>query len=123
MTELAPTLYTLAAVLLFCLGFFALLTKTRALRRIMALNVMGVGVFLTFIAQAARGSSPVADPVPHAMVLTGIVVSVCATGLASTLARRLDEAEAGQRDHGRPGDGADDRSDGAVDPSGDEVPR
>ena len=30
-----------------------------------------------------------ADPVPHALVITGIVVAVCATGLALTLATRI----------------------------------
>jgi multicomponent Na+:H+ antiporter subunit C len=34
-------------------------------------------------------SDGIADPVPQAMVLTGIVVSVAATALALALARRL----------------------------------
>ena len=57
------------------------------LRRILAFNLMGSGVFLVLIGLAQRGGVP--DPVPQAMVLTGIVVAVAATALALTLARRL----------------------------------
>ncbi len=45
---------------------------------------MGTGVFMVLIAMAARHTSP--DPVPHAMVLTGIVVAVAATAFALVLA-------------------------------------
>ncbi len=58
----------------------------------MALNVMGSGVFLVFIALAAQTPGPIPDPMPHAMVLTGIAVSVCATGLALALADRVQAA-------------------------------
>lgn len=89
MPEASLILYLLAGALLFAIGFYSLLVQTHVLRRIMALNVMGVGVFLLFTTLAARTGGAVADPVPHAMVLTGIVVSVCATGLALALAHRL----------------------------------
>jgi multicomponent Na+:H+ antiporter subunit C len=35
----------------------------------------------------------IADPVPQAMVLTGIVVAVAATGVALALVRRLDRLD------------------------------
>jgi len=82
-------LYLLAGAALFVIGFYSLLVQAHLLRRIMALNVMGSGVFLVFIALAAQTPGPIPDPVPHAMVLTGIVVSVCATGLALALADRV----------------------------------
>ncbi len=78
-------LYALAGVGLFAIGLYALIVRTHLLRQILALNVMGSGVFLFLVAIAYR-AEPVADPVPQAMVLTGIVVSVCATGLALALA-------------------------------------
>ena len=53
---------------------------------------MGSGVFLVFIALGAQTPGAIPDPVPHAMVLTGIVVSVCATGLALALADRVQAA-------------------------------
>ena len=40
---------------------------------IIAINVMGNGVFLVFITLAARVAGDRPDPVPHAMVLTGII--------------------------------------------------
>lgn len=85
-------IYLLAGAGLFVIGFYSLLVQAHLLRRIMALNVMGSGVFLVFIALAAQTPGAIPDPVPHAMVLTGIVVSVCATGLALALADRLQAA-------------------------------
>lgn len=83
--------YLLAGAALFAIGFFALLAQAHLLRRILAINVMGSGVFFVFITLAAQTPGAVPDPVPHAMVLTGIVVSVCATGLALALAERVQK--------------------------------
>jgi multicomponent Na+:H+ antiporter subunit C len=85
-------LYLLAGAAVFVIGFYSLLVQAHLLRRIMALNVMGSGVFLVYIALGAQTPGAIPDPVPHAMVLTGIVVSVCATGLALALADRLQTA-------------------------------
>lgn len=84
--------YLLAGAALFVVGFYSLVIQTHLLRRIMALNVMGSGVFLAFLALAAQAAGVIPDPVPQAMVLTGIVVSVCATGLALALADRVQAA-------------------------------
>ena len=92
-------IYALAGVALFAIGFYSLLVQAHLLRRIMALNVMGSGVFLAYIALGAQTPGPIPDPVPHAMVLTGIVVSVCATGLALALADRV-QAAAGEAEPG-----------------------
>ncbi len=92
MAEADHRLYLLAGTVLFVIGFYSLLVQSHLLRRVMALNVMGSGVFLVFIALAAQTPGAVPDPVPHAMVLTGIVVSVCATGLALALADRVQMA-------------------------------
>lgn len=89
MPESDHRLYLLAGAALFVIGLYSLWAQPHLLRRIMALNVMGSGVFMVFIALAAQTPGPVPDPVPHAMVLTGIVVSVCATGLALALADRV----------------------------------
>ena len=85
-------IYLLAGAVLFVIGFYSLQAQSHLLRRIMALNVMGSGVFLVFIAIGAQTAGVIPDPVPHAMVLTGIVVSVCATGLALALADRVQAA-------------------------------
>jgi multicomponent Na+:H+ antiporter subunit C len=85
-------LYLLAGAALFAIGFYSLLVQAHLLRRIMALNVMGSGVFLVYLALGAQTAGAIPDPVPQAMVLTGIVVSVCATGLALALADRVQAA-------------------------------
>jgi len=79
------TLFLLVGAALFALGIAGVFRESEALRRIIAVNVMGSGVFLFLVAIAARGGGR-PDPVPHAMVLTGIVVAVCATAVALALA-------------------------------------
>ena len=81
--------YALIGVGLFTLGLYALIVHAHLLRKILALNIMGSGVFLTLVALARR-SGDVPDPVPHAMVITGIVVAVSATALALTLMLKLN---------------------------------
>lgn len=85
-------LFLLAGAAVFVIGVYSLLVQSHLLRRIMALNVMGSGVFLVYLALGAQTPGAIPDPVPHAMVLTGIVVSVCATGLALALADRVQAA-------------------------------
>ncbi len=82
-------LYGIAGVILAALGLGAALLQAALLRKLVALNVMGSGVFLILIAIAFRGPEAAADPVPHALVLTGIVVAISATALALALGRRL----------------------------------
>ncbi len=85
-------LYGLVGVLLFCLGTHGLLSRRHLLRKVVALNVAAAGVFLLIVAMASRTARGAPDAVPHAMVLTGIVVSVSATALLLILVTRLHEA-------------------------------
>lgn len=80
-------LFAGAGVILFALGVAGILLIDHLLRRILAFNVMGSGAFLVMVGLAQRNG--IADPVPQAMVLTGIVVAVAATALALALVRRL----------------------------------
>jgi multicomponent Na+:H+ antiporter subunit C len=52
---------------------------------------MGAGVFHILVGIAYRGIEAPPDPVPHALVLTGIVVAVSATALALAFGKRLDQ--------------------------------
>ncbi len=83
------TIYALAGAGLFTVGIYALIIHAHLFRKIIAINVMGSGVFLIMVALAARTESGVPDPVPHAMVITGIVVAVAATALALALMVRV----------------------------------
>ena len=80
-------LFALVGTALFALGAGGVVLIAHLLRRILAFNLMGSGAFLVLVGLAQRNDVP--DPVPQAMVLTGIVVSVAATALALALARRL----------------------------------
>ena len=82
-------IYGLAGILVFLMSVYAMIAHRDLIRRIIAANAMGTGVFLVFGAIAARGPQMRPDPVPHAMVLTGIVVAVSATALGLRLARDL----------------------------------
>ena len=80
-------LFACVGALLFAMGIAGVILIGHLLRRILAFNVMGSGIFLILVGLAQRNDVP--DPVPQAMVLTGIVVAVAATALALALARRL----------------------------------
>ncbi|GAB6059090.1 sodium:proton antiporter [Desulfonatronum parangueonense] len=82
-------IYAAAAVILFVFGLAALLAAAHLLRQIIAVNVMSSGVFLLLISIARRDAREFADPVPQAMVLTGIVVAVSISAFAMALARRI----------------------------------
>lgn len=79
--------FALVGVALFALGVAGVVLAGHLLRRILAFNVMGSGAFLVLVGLAQRDGVP--DPVPQAMVLTGIVVAVAATALALALVRKL----------------------------------
>jgi len=106
--------YVLAAVLLL-VGLYGMLVQTNFVRKLLAMNVMQVGVIVLFVSLAVRtgGTPPIeiehqatqtdivyANPLPHAFMLTAIVVSVSTTGVALALLIRIhrrfdtvDEAE------------------------------
>ena len=89
----AQLLYGGAGLLLFVLGLWSFLVHEPLLRKVIALNITGAGVFHVLIAVAYRGDAAPPDPVPHALVLTGIVVAVSATALALTLGARLQDSD------------------------------
>lgn len=95
----AATLAGLTGAALIGLGLYGVLVNVHALRKILAFNLIGSGVFLVFGLVARRGATAefAADPVPQAMVITGIVVAFSATALAIGLLLRLQERRAEDR--------------------------
>lgn len=87
------TLFALTACALIGIGLYGLVVQPHPLRKIVAFNVMGTGVFLLFGALAKRGAAAglPADPVPQALLITAIVVAFAATAVAVTLLLRLIE--------------------------------
>jgi multicomponent Na+:H+ antiporter subunit C len=91
----AATVFGLCAAALVGLGVYGLIVNPQPLRKILAFNVVGSGVFMLLGAIARRGAGAGfgGDPVPQALLITGIVVAFSATALAVAVLLRLhDEA-------------------------------
>lgn len=88
------TLYALGAAVLVGIGLYGLIVLPHPLRKIIAFNVMGSGVFVLFGVLAKRGAAAglSADPLPQALLITAIVVAFAASALAVALIVRLIEA-------------------------------
>ena len=86
-----PVVFGLCGAALVGLGLYGLIVNPRPLRKILAFNLIGSGVFLLFGVVARRGAAAAmsGDPVPQALVITGIVVAFSATALAIALLLRI----------------------------------
>lgn len=80
--------FLVLGVLLLVLGGGCVLLGADPLRRLIALNIASSGVMMLLLVLAVRWGTP--DPVPQALVLTGIVIMVSVTGLALALIRRIE---------------------------------
>jgi multicomponent Na+:H+ antiporter subunit C len=89
----AGTLAGLCGAALVALGLYGLITNPDPLRKILGFNILGSGVFLLFgiIARKGAAAGLPADPVPQALVITGVVVAFSATALAIALLLRLSQ--------------------------------
>lgn len=79
-------LYALGGAALVTLGLFGMVALEHLLRKLLAFNLMGSGTFLLLVGLAQHRNG--VDPVPQALVLTGIVVAIAASALALVLIRR-----------------------------------
>lgn len=84
-------LYALTACALIGIGLYGLIALPHPLRKLIAFNIMGSGVFVLFGALAKRGAAAglAADPVPQALLITAIVVAFAATAVTVALLLRL----------------------------------
>jgi len=82
-------LYALTGIGLFSLGLYALIVQPHLLRKLLAINIMSGGVFLLLSSLAHRLPDGGADPVPHAMIITGIVIEIAATALGLAILLRI----------------------------------
>ncbi len=92
--------YCIAAIL-FMIGGLTVLTRSNLLKKLLGINIMESSIFLLFVAggNIRGGAVPVFDkanvesvyinPLPSALMLTGIVVSVSVTAFALALIIRL----------------------------------
>ncbi|AFI83914.1 NADH:quinone oxidoreductase [Methylophaga nitratireducenticrescens] len=79
----AIQLYLCLGVSLWGLGSLGLFLANNFIRRIININIAGNGVFMVMVALASREET--IDPVLQALVVTGLVVAVCATAFALRL--------------------------------------
>ena len=93
----ASTLFGLCGAVLVGIGLYGLIVNPQPLRKILSFNLIGSGVVLLFGVVARRGAAlgMGGDPVPQALVITGIVVAFSATALAVALLLRLHEVSGG----------------------------
>ena len=87
--------YFMVAILLV-IGLYGVLGKRNLMKKLIGLNIFQTAIFLFYIEGAAKmgGSVPVIssqlgndpakyiNPLPHVLILTGIVVSISLTGVA-----------------------------------------
>lgn len=97
-------LFVAAGGAMTVIGLVALVAVHDLLRRVLAINVMGTGVFVVLAAVAWRSDPSAPDPVPHALVLTGIVVTVSITAVALALVQRVEDG-GGPSETSEPGPG------------------
>ena len=96
-------IYSLVLILMF-LGMFGMIISNNYMKKMMAMNVMQVAVIFFFLcfAQKTGGMIPILNgvttdpslyinPLPHALMLTAIVVSLGTTGVAIALLMRIKE--------------------------------
>ena len=86
----------LLIVVLLTLGLYGMLAKRNLLKKLIGMNIFQTAIFLFFIEGATKsgGSVPIIDfglgmeaasyvnPLPHVLILTGIVVGLSLTGVA-----------------------------------------
>jgi multicomponent Na+:H+ antiporter subunit C len=93
------------------LGLYGMIVSPQPLRRILAFDLLGSGVFLLLGTVARRGAAAGfgGDPVGQALVITGVVVAFAATALTVALWLRLHQetGAATLRDDAPPGAGSD----------------
>lgn len=113
---MVPNLEYIAAMLLYVTGLGIMLFHSNLIKKIIGMNIMETAVFLIFIAAGyvRGGQPPIAlpgeplllpvNPLPQALILTGLVVSVSITAYALALLREiyrhfgtLDAAEIARR--------------------------
>jgi multicomponent Na+:H+ antiporter subunit C len=97
------TIFGICASLLIGIGLYGLIVQPHPLRKMLSFNVLGGGTFLLFGAIARRGAAAGlgGDPVPQALVITGMVVAFAATAVGIAILLRFFE-ETGEASLGDP---------------------
>ena len=102
--RIADQINYIGAAALFCIGLYMVLVHTNLIKKIIGINIMETSVFLVIvtIGFVRSGRAPIVrdsvaevsyvNPLPSALILTGIVVAVSITVYALSMVVRLHEA-------------------------------
>ncbi len=103
MTELILSKYNYwIYITLMMIGFYAMISASNLIRKIIGMNIFQTAVFLFYISigKVRGGTAPVLweeavrydNPLPHVLILTAIVVSVSTTAVAFALVIKIYRA-------------------------------
>ena len=93
------------SVALMLIGFYGIFAKDNLIKKVIGLSIFQTAIFLYFISLGAvkGGTAPIvseeiirkgyvyANPLPHVLILTAIVVSVATTAVALSLIIRMHD--------------------------------
>ncbi len=89
-------------IVLIMLGMYVVMANPNLVKKIIGLNIFQTAVFILYISlgELEGGTAPIlsdaftlyANPLPHVLILTAIVVGVATTALALALAVRIYRA-------------------------------
>ena len=89
----------LAVVLLMVTGLYVVMVNSNLVKKVLGLNIFQTSVFVLYISlgKIDGGTAPIlaaefsryANPLPHVLILTAIVVGVATTALALSLVVRI----------------------------------
>lgn len=94
----------IGAFILFTIGLYTLLTHSNLLKKVIGINIMETSIFLFFVSigyikganapiiDLTNGNLTYINPLPSAMILTGIVVGVSVTAFALSLIVKIHQA-------------------------------
>ena len=96
LSKLLHNFYYLIAIILFVIGFHTMLSHSNLIKKILGMNIMETAIFLFFVSIGfvEGGRAPIiqpgqdhiyVNPIPSALILTGIVVAVSVTAFALSL--------------------------------------
>lgn len=102
LSAIADNYFFAISAILFIVGLHTMLTHSNLIKKVIALNIMETSIFLFFVAvgYVRGGQAPIMEasgavtgayinPLPSALILTGIVVSVSITAFALALIVKL----------------------------------
>ncbi|MCK8059651.1 MULTISPECIES: sodium:proton antiporter [unclassified Fusibacter] len=83
------------AIVIFFIGVYGLTARRNIIKSIMSLSIMQAAIILFFVSMHASVETPApigrvfrmppADPVPHALMITAIVIGISVTAVSLTM--------------------------------------